>query len=362
MKYSCNTLDNKVKIKYENICKNIEIVKNYNSKKNIIAVIKNDAYNLGINEVAKTCYASGVNFFAVANLTEALKVYELGLDSKILILNPLNFKEFEVANKLQFHVIINSLSALYEYIEWINDLLLKNEQIKINFHLKINSGMNRYGLKFEEISQAIEIINSNTNIKVNLVGLMTHFARADEDNKNLHNNEVDLFVEALEVLKKHYSFKYIHSENSAAFLLADKRLDICNYARIGILLYGYKPMCFDINLYPTMYLTSKISHINVLKESDFLGYGEFKVLQDCKIGVCTIGYGDGLINDRKSYPVFINGKKYDILGNISMSHTYVVIDDMIQVGDEVEIYGENIRFDDIKGVTNSRMMCSLKRC
>ncbi len=361
MSYYYNTLDNKVKINYDNLKKNIGIIKNYNNTKNTIAVVKNDAYNLGIEEVVKACYEKKINFFAVSNLTEAIKIYDLNLNSKILILNPLIKDEFEVANELKLHVIIHSLDSLYTYAEYINELINNKIYINVKFHLKINVGMNRYGLKSEEVNDFINFININDSIKTNLIGLMTHFPKADEDVLTIHNEEVQQFVQSYEILNNLYNFEYIHSENSAAFLLNDKRLNICNYARIGILLYGYKPIKSNINLYPTMYLKSKISYIRNLQKDDFLGYGTFKVLDDVKIGICTIGYGDGLIDKRNEYPVYIKGNKYEIVGNISMSHLYVLIDEKIKIGDEVEIYGDNIRFDDIKSITNSKMMCPLKR-
>ncbi len=141
----------------------------------------------------------------------------------------------------------------------------------------------------------------------------------------------------------------------------DERLEFCNFGRVGIAVYGYRPCEHHIKLEPTMFLLSKVRSIRNMKKGEYLGYGETRVNENCTVAICTLGYGDGVIGERKNFPVYINDKSYDIVGNISMSHTYIKVDQNVKIGDLVEMYGENIRFDDIKGVTNSRMMCSLKR-
>ncbi len=348
----------RVFVDYENLSKNIDILKDYNSRKDLIVVCKNDAYNLGIEEVVKVCVAKGVNTFAVANLSEALRVKNLGLDTVVLILNPIENCDLQIAYENNLHLLIAYIEQIETYQKFLSEV---NGKGKLNFHLKYNCGMNRYGFRNSELSLLIEELEKNTIVKEGIVGLMTHFPQADEDDLTVHEEQLKDFVSAYEILKGKLNFKYIHSENSAAFLLMDNRLDFCNYGRVGIALYGYRPLEHSIKLEPTMFLNNKIVNIRKMKTGDYLGYGENKVDEDCIVGICPLGYGDGVIGERKNFPVYINGKSYSIVGNISMSHTYIKIDESVNIGDIVEIYGENIRFDDIKGVTNSRMMCSLKR-
>ncbi len=348
---------NTVTIDYENLGDNIDILRRYNSK-DLIVVAKNDGYNLGIEEVVKTCVKKGVKIFAVANLSEALRVKKLGLEVEVLVLNPIENEELSIAYENNLHLLV----AYFEQVEAFNKFL-KNTKVEggLKFHLKVNCGMNRYGVTNEEIPKLLSLLKSNVSVKENTVGLMTHFPQSEEVDLSLHEVQLNRFIKAYQVLKDEIDFKYIHCENSAAFLLKDERLNFCNYGRVAIIAYGYKPIDHDLKLKPTMFLHNKIVNIRELKKGDYLGYGENKVSEDCRVAICPLGYGDGVIAERKSYPVFINGKMYDIIGNISMSHTYIKVDESVNIGDVVEVYGENIRFDDIKDVTNSRMMCSLKR-
>ncbi len=355
--YSKST-GSKVFVDYENLAKNIDILRSYNPNKDIIVVCKNDAYNLGIEEVVKVCFENGLKTFAVANLSEALRVKSLYLEVDVLILNPIEVCDLQVAYENNLHLLI----AYIDQVEVFQEFLSKVEGIgNLSFHVKFNCGMNRYGVTNKELPKLLDILEENKLVKENILGLMTHFPQADEDDLSIHELQVVDFINAYNVLKDKLNFKYIHSENSAAFLLKDERLSFCNYGRVGIALYGYRPLEHDIILKSTMFLNNRVVNIRKMKAGDYLGYGENKVNEDCIVAICPLGYGDGVIGERRNFPVYINDKSYNIVGNISMSHTYIKVDENVKIGDIVEIYGDNIRFDDIKGVTNSRMMCSLKR-
>ncbi len=355
--YSKST-GSKVFVDYENLAKNVDILRNYNPTKDIIVVCKNDAYNLGIEEVVKVCFKKGLKTFAVANLSEALRVKSLDLDVEVLILNPIVENDLKIAFENNLHLLIAYLEQIEVFEEFLSNA---NGVGSLNFHIKFNCGMNRYGVRNSELPKLLEVLEVNQLVKENIVGLMTHFPQADEDDLSVHELQVIDFINAYNVLKDKLKFKYIHSENSAAYLLKDERLDFCNYGRVGIALYGYRPLEHNIYLEPTMFLNNLVVNIRRMKAGDYLGYGENKVSEDCIVAICPLGYGDGVIGERRNFPVYINGKSYNIVGNISMSHTYIRVDETVKIGDIVEIYGYNIRFDDIKGVTNSRMMCSLKR-
>ncbi len=355
--------DNKTHINSDNLTKNIEIAKAYNNKK-IIAVIKNDAYNVGINNVVATCLKSDITNFAVANLSEARRTRGMceisNKDANILVLNPLFKDGLLTAYENNLHLIIENLDQIKMYETFLQNHLL--EQGSLKFHIKINCGMNRFGFVNTELEKLVSTVFAHPLVSENIVGLMTHYPQSDEDELQVHNIQVKKFIKAYDFLKQFFNFEFIHSENTAAFLLKYESLDFCNYARLGILLYGYKSMKHHLQLHPTMYLHNRVVSIKNVKKDDYLGYGENnKVAKDTRVAICPLGYGDGVIGERNKYPVYINGNMYNILNNISMSHTYIEVDETVKVGDVVEYYGDNIRFDDINGVTNSRMMCALKR-
>ncbi len=354
--------DNKVHVNYDNIIKNVEVARQYNNKK-IIAVIKNNAYNLGLEKTVEALLNADVTAFAVANLDEGLRTKSisngLNKESVVLILNPLFEEELKIAYENGLHLVISDLEQVYFYEKFLENN--KNVLGSLRFHIKFNCGMNRFGFTPDNLEECKSVILKNTLVAENVVGLMTHYPQSDEDELQVHDVQVNKFIKAYEFLKQSFNFEYIHSENSAAFLLKYPNLDFCNYARIAILLFGYKPMKHDLQLYPTMFLHNRVAFIREVKSGDYLGYGENnKVSKDTRVAICPLGYGDGVIGERNRYPVYIKGKMYNILNNISMSHTYIEVDENVNVGDLVEYYGENIRFDDINGVTNSRMMCALK--
>ncbi len=350
--------DNKVHVNYDNINKNIKIAQQYNNKK-IIAVVKNDAYNLGLEKVVETCLQSDVTAFAVANLDEALRIRTINNDAIVLILNPLFEDELVVAYSKNFHLVISNFDQVKMYQSFLQNNLSTTGSLK--FHIKFNCGMNRFGFVSDDLEDIRTNILSNTLVAENIVGLMTHYPQSDEDDLVVHDVQVEKFINAYNTLKQSFNFEFVHSENTAAFLHKYDTLDFCNYARIGILLFGYKSMEHSLELYPTMFLYNRVVAIRDVSMGDYLGYGENnKVTKDTRVAICPLGYGDGVIGERNKYPVYINGKFYNILNNISMSHTYIEVDKDVKVGDLVEYYGENIRFDQINGVTNSRMMCALK--
>lgn len=344
------SMENKAVINYDAITTNGKLLKEY-CQKEIIAVMKNDAYNTGIVHTTKALIKAGINSFAVANLEEAMSIKDIA--NNVIILNPLS--EFELRQISNSNIA--TITSDVTYINLLEKLI--SEGCLFNIHIKINVGMNRYGIKQSELNvfgKTSSIFNSM------VVGLMTHFPQADEEDLFEHNEQVNKFVNCYQLLKDKFDFKVIHSENSATSVKRDNRLDFCNYVRIGILLYGYNgDETVKLDLYPSVTVKTRVRAIRKVKAGENLGYGTRYVEKDSVIAICSIGYGDGIIGERNKYPVVINGKTYPIVNNISMSHTYVAVDEHVCVGDLVEIYGNNVRFDQIKGVTNSRMMCSLKR-
>ncbi len=351
--------DTNVHVNYDNVSKNIEVARQHNNKK-IIAVVKNDSYNLGLEQVVETCLKSDVTAFAVANLDEALRVRALNKDCTILILSPLVEEELIIAYGKNLHLIISNVEQISIYQKFLQE---HNDVMgSLKFHIKFNCGMNRFGFVTKDLELARTTILSNSLVAENVVGLMTHYPQSDEEDLSVHDTQVKQFIDAYDLFNQSFNFEYIHSENTAAFLLKYDTLAFCNYARIGIFLAGYKSMKHSLELYPTMFLYNRIVEIREVKSGDYLGYGENnKVDKDTRVAICPMGYGDGIIGERNKYPVYINGKFYNILNNISMSHTYIEVDNDVNVGDLVEYYGKNIPFDQIDGVTNSRMMCALKR-
>ncbi|MEG0569822.1 MAG: alanine racemase [Erysipelotrichales bacterium] len=317
-------------VNYDHIVKNLEYLKNKYHKDNFL-IIKNNAYNTGLEETINHCTQAGLNHFALTSLKEGIKAARANKNAYILIMNPLNKEEIKQAK--EYKNIALSITSK----EWYD--LYKEDLKNIKLHLKVNIGMNRFGLS--DIDDINDILSSNRNIE----GLFTHFPVSDIDDLTIHNKQVDSFVKIYNKIINKEQLKYIHSQNSATLLLDDNRLSFCNFGRIGILGYGYSPTTFDSNLKPSIYLNAKVVAINKIKENEYIGYGlSNKMDKDKLIAICNIGYGDGLNKLRVHLPVYIKNKEYKVLA-VSMSHLIVEVDHNIKIDDIVEIYGDHIRID-----------------
>ncbi|MDH6602934.1 alanine racemase [Bacilli bacterium PM5-9] len=318
-----------VEIKHDNIIKNLDYMKK-TYKKDFIFVLKNNAYNTGIITTATTCYNAKIDKFAVCTINEALQVREIAKDAFIYVMNPLDEEEIILASKNNISIILPNMSWFNKHKEILKDVKL---------HLKVNVGMNRFG--FKDIDEINFLINNNPNIE----GLCTHFPVADMDDLTLHNEQVDFFVDIYNKIENKSQLKMIHSENSATALSNDPRLKFCNYSRLGLIGYGTTPLKTLDWLHSVFYITSQVAFINDVLEDGYAGYGiNAPVKKGAKLAVCPIGYGDGLSKLRTIIPVVINDKEYEVL-SITMSHTIIQVDENVNVGDDVEIYGDNVKLD-----------------
>ncbi|MEG0365076.1 MAG: alanine racemase [Erysipelotrichales bacterium] len=316
-------------INYNHLIDNINYVKNYTNKE-LMIIVKNNAYNIGLENTVKHCIENGYRYFGVATIEEALQVNSVSNEIFVLILNPLKKHEIEEAKKYNFTISIPSYEWYQQHHEYLGNL---------NLHIKLNVGMNRFG--FSDMNLVNELLNTNKNI----TGLYTHFPVADEDDLSIHNSQVDKFVSMFEKVENKQQLELIHSENSPTLLYKDERLSFCNIVRSGLISYGYTPSYPIPELKATIYISKNIFYICDVKAGQYVGYGLDNYFDyDTRIAVCPIGYGDGIARDRKCLPVYIDNKPFKVVA-ISMSHMLIEVDDTIKVDDEVEIFGDNAKID-----------------
>lgn len=336
----------KVTIAHHNIARNVAYVRSQ-TELGIIAVVKNNAYNTGLLKSCEALYQTGVKHFFVTEINEAIAVKTHFNNAVVIVMNTLDNGELALARQHGLQVSLNSYP----------DFLARADQYQdIPIHLNVNSGMNRYGVAARD--QLITICQS----PLNLVGIYTHFALAEEDDLSEHLRQVDHFNNTVEMLLKLRQFDYIHAANSATFARTPNALKHCNYVRLGIMLMGYSSVEPISCLSPTVYVKGRIVERHSLSAGDYIGYGFEPVIKDeCTIAIVDIGYGHGILRPRVNYPVYINGRIYPIL-KMSMSHTFIIDDGRLNIGDSVEFYGNNMRVDLIKdalGLTNSYQMAML---
>lgn len=308
-KYLINNVIN-IKSKLKNDCK-------------FCAVVKANAYGLGAHLICKKLHGL-VDFFAVANLKEALSIRLYDKETKIVILGVINSDEYEECARNNISVSISSLFHLNECI--------RNVRSQINVHIQINTGLNRFGFRsITHFKECLKIINKNDNL--NLEGLYSHFATKEKD-KEFINKQFYRFT----CFKNLVSKKVIcHISNSYATTLSKHyQLDM---VRNGFLMYAGDD---KINNKMILTIKSKIANIINIKKSDSVGYDRsFFAKKKMKIAIVSIGYADGL--DRRlsnNFYLLINGVKCRIVGKICMDVCMVDVTDVeCNVYDEVIILG-----------------------
>lgn len=326
-----------LKVNLDNILYNYNSIKELFSNKDVVAVIKADAYGHGAKVVYKYLYENGVRYFAVTTLEEAMELRTVMKDGFVLVLGAINPYNIQ-------HAMDDNISVCCPSLEWLKDTveILKESSGKLKIHLKIDSGMSRVGIaNKEEMLEAIELLE---NDKIELEGVFTHYANADDTSSEYDEYQYKQFESLVSLLKE--KPKYIHNENSAATLRYADRDNIFTLARVGIALYGAYPSEYikevsPVKLKTVSSLISNVIHVKKIAKGTKVGYGCTYTSEDDEyIATIPIGYRDGLLRRAQGWNVLINGEKCEIVGRVCMDQLMVRCSDKIEVGDDVLFYGE----------------------
>lgn len=305
------------------------------SKKVLIPVIKADAYGHGSIEIFKFLYQKNIRFFAVSLLEEALELKKIHDDVDILIMGAILKEHFDIVSKNKL------IFTLYD--EDIYQSLIHYDK-PIRFHLKIDSGMHRYGIN--DLTLAKNMIETFARIpNLSFEGIYTHLATANDDIL-FFQKQLNTFKSFLESCP--YLPKVIHLSNSSSIYKYENELTFTTHARLGISLYGLSLDDPYPNIKPVMSLKTKVIQIKFLKKGDGLGYSQtYHADEDERIALLPIGYADGFIRKNKGYTCLIHGKEYQLVGNICMDTCFVRVDESVSKHDEVILFGEGLHIDKI---------------
>ena len=344
-----------LKINSSSIKKNLEKIRSINE--NVICVIKDDAYGLKIEKILPILIKNNCNYFAVAYLEEAVKVYKIlknfkNLNKKnncnVMTLNYVEPKKLEVAIKNGVEITIFSKKQFYDYIDILNNF---KKNICLKIHIKINSGMNRLGFdenEVFEIIKEIKKINSeflkNKKFKLEIISIFSHISEAE--NKTETEKQVKKFEKILKIFDDNeIKYKYRHLQASPLLFKYEKKYNY-DFCRVGMAIYGLEPLSYDVGLENAILVESKIINIREVKKDEKVSYGNKGILKrDSKVGIVAIGYAHGLpkqIENKKNCAyVLVNDKKANILGEICMDMIFIDLTDIqdIKIGDKVLIVG-----------------------
>jgi alanine racemase len=332
-----------VEINLSAVTQNFKSIKSRTTA-DVLAVVKADAYGHGLIPVSKALEEAGADWFGTALLEEAINLRKAGILKPIISwLTPLG-EDFKSAIELDIDLGIPSIDLLNEVIKAAS---LTGKAARI--HLEIDTGMSRGGV-LSEWDQLIKSVLAGVNLKqLKVIGIWSHFARADEPGELMNQEQLSLFEEKVNQAKAAgIDAQFIHIANSAA--LFTNKSSHKNIIRSGIALFGLSPDIKTIGdssslgLKPAMKLKAKLNLVKDVKAGSSVGYGGTAVLKsDTKLGVVALGYADGIPRSTNNLAgVFVDKKRAPIIGRVSMDQFVVDlgITSNAKTGDEVIVFGD----------------------
>lgn len=326
------------------------------SGKPALAVVKADAYGHGLIPVAKKAIASGVSWLGVALLEEAIALRESGVTAPILAWLAPTTDDFAVALEKKIDIGVPSLAHL-EIIESV----ARANNVAARVHLEVDTGMTRGGALYEwdELILAARKAEQAGSIKV--IGVWSHFARADEPGHEFNVLQRNNFVVALDAARQAgLNPEVVHLSNSAATINdRDSHFDLI---RLGIAMYGLSPdvksmgSSDQLGLTPTLSLRARVHLVKDVPAGSQVGYGGSAITtQDTKIGIVAMGYADGVPrNANNSVGVLVGNKMSPIIGRVSMDQFVVDLgkESQVRAGDWAYLIGAMIGSDKTASYTS----------
>ena len=342
-------------INLNNIKHNFYALKNtLEADTKVCCVVKADAYGHGAVEVAKMLQQEKADYFSVARFEEAVELRNNNIHTPILCMGYISECDIEEA----IHRYIGITVYSYEMAKIINQKAGKLGK-KASIHIKIDTGMSRLGFLTDDNS-INDILKLKELINLNIDGIYTHFATADESDKKETYLQLERYKKVIAALEKsNINILFKHVSNTAAII--DLKGLGFNMVRLGIGLYGHYPsdeVSKEVELKPAMKLKTIITNIKTVAPGTKVSYGytyEFK--EASTLATLAIGYADGFDRTQNNPKVMINGVLCDVVGRICMDQCMVKIPEglSINIEDEVLIMGDEA------GVTAEAQPSALRR-
>ena len=309
----------------------------------IIAVVKANAYGHGAGEVARALEDAGADLLACADIEEGSVLRAAGVQADILVFGALSVSDLDGLFDCRLTPTISTPGAA----KAVQAAAARYKQ-RLRYHLKIDTGMNRLGFRFDNLRRSLPELIASENLE--LAAVYTHFATADDPGSALFDQQRVRFDRALEEIDELRGERdgrqarpfYRHASNSAA-LLRDSRVWF-DRVRPGLLLYGIvpPPLASTIPLEPVMRLDSRIVAVKGMRPGEITGYGaRFTAERPTSVAIVPAGYADGLdlrLAGRGS--VLIRGRRAPIVGSVCMDMLMADVTGLdVSPGDEVVIIG-----------------------
>lgn len=345
--------------------KNIKLMSSVLSPQSkYMLMVKGNALGNGLIEISKIAGENGVSYLGITSLKEAIILRDNGITTPILLFTEVEPDLIEQVLKYKITPVVYTLS----YAKKLSGLAQKQRKI-ITVHIKIDTGLHRFGIKVNDALQDVIKISRLANIEIE--GILTHFADAIY-NISSASKQLDLFKDFYEQLRVlNINPKIKHAANSAALVwLKDSHLDM---VRFGLATYGLQPSIrkrFPLSIQPVMTWKTKILQIKRIQKGEYVGYGgSFRAKTDMTIAILGVGYADGFRRSPQNYQsVLIKGEKCPVIANVTMNFTMVDVTRLkhIRLSDIVVLIGKQknarITLEDIAniaGTTNEEVATSI---
>lgn len=329
---------NSVLLSSENLLNNIRVIRENNPTKNIIPVLKGNAYGHGITEIASILNKVNLDLIAVDGYFEARQIMDI-TRHRILVMGAIKSENASLLNTKKCSFVVQDIQGLKAFAA------LKKP---VNIHLELNTGMQRLGLTQQELKLYLRYIQNNPSL--HLEGVMSHLADADNNKNNFTVSQQGQFTAMFATVREEgFTPEYVHLAQTAGSTKTN--LPETNMIRLGIGLYGINPLEDTDRAYsefselkPVLELRSTIIKVHELKKGDRVSYnGIFTAQKHMKIGVLPLGYYEGYPRELSNTGIVTyKDCELPVVGRICMNHTMISLENSnIKVGSQVTLVSQN---------------------
>lgn len=325
-------------INLDNLTANVKAVVKKAAPAEVMAVVKANAYGHGAVQVAKVALENGARWLGVGLVEEAQELRRAGIAAPIHIMSTPFPEQAEAVVKGGFSCGLADMEVA-EALSAAGRRFGRTARVQI----KIDTGMGRLGVLPQEVLPFVQKVRDLNNVEV--IGIYTHFASADEKDKGYTDNQYRIFKDSVNLLRENgITFSWIHASNSAAVLDSPEFGE--NLVRPGVILYGLYPSSEvgrDLELKPVMSLKARLSFVKRVPAGSSISYGRTYVTEEeTTIAGVPLGYADGWSRVLSgSSEVLLAGRRVPVIGRICMDQFMVRVPDDIEanIGDEVVLFG-----------------------
>lgn len=325
------------------LSRNVATIKNHVAGPEVMAVVKADGYGHGLIASAQASIAGGASWLGVALIQEALDLRQANIDTRILAWLFTPQDQLVQAIKADVDLAVNSVWSVEQIAQAASDA---GQVARV--HIKVDTGLSRNGVLLQDLAEVLRALSTPSSLaNINVTGVMSHFANADEQNHPTITKQLEEFTQAVDLVRASgFEPEVIHLANSAAiFGLPQTHF---NLVRPGLTIYGVSPnssmgSSAELGITPVMSLRAPIALVKDLPAGSGISYShQYVTAKDTRVALVPAGYSDGIPRSGSNVgPVLVAGNILKIAGRVCMDQFVLDIGELpVSIGDEVVLFGD----------------------